>query len=202
MKSGDFGTEMADWLEEDDDGPAAERAAREREYEALASRMATLGFQDGVEAGQEMALQSAFDRGYGEGFRGVESDAVRMASTLSTFVEFYARHGAALGVPVSLAALVFGEAPKLPRDDILRRLARLLSDSAEAASASDAERWARLFSWADASGAEFTPKQLDVAMDAAISGAGPSLNSVHRPVSDAAGGSNAVHDHRGHSGCS
>ena len=176
-----------DWLDEED-APGAERERREREFQRLASRMASLGFADGVEAGQEAALQDAFDRGYGEGFASVDGAAVRATSALATFAEFYARHGAALGVPVSIAALVFGGAPKLARDEILARLARLLSDGNGDTGARGAELWAQLLGWADAGEAEFTQGQLDMAVNAAISGAGPALRSAHEPLAAAASG--------------
>jgi hypothetical protein len=184
------------WLE-DEDAPGAERARREREFQRLANRMASLGFSDGVDAGQEAALQDAFDRGYCEGYAGVDCAAVRATSVLATFAEFYARHGAALGVPVSIAALVFsGAPPKLPRDDILDRFVRLLGDGGAAAPGlSGAELWAQLLGWADAGAAEFTQGQLDMAVNAAISSAGPSLRSAHEPILAAA------RDGHAHSGC-
>lgn len=163
---------MDDWLDEEGD----DEPEREREYARLASRMGSLGFSDGAEAGHAAVLQAAFDRGYREGFGNVETNAVRMASALATFAEFYARHGAALGIPVSLSALVYGDAPKLAAEDVTRRLARLLGTHDPAADADTPARWARLLGWAEsADEAEFTRRQFDVAVDAVVRDGGASF---------------------------
>ncbi|KAJ1616202.1 hypothetical protein T492DRAFT_1108196 [Pavlovales sp. CCMP2436] len=161
--------------------------------------MASLGFSDGVEAGQESVLQGAFDRGYRDGLAGAERDAVRMTSVLATFAEFYARHGAALGVPVSIAALVFDGASRLARDDIMHRLARLLSNGTTGGH--EAAQWAQLFGWGDARAGEveFMQAQFDVAVDATIRSAGPSLS-----WQQAADGGDHHHGHghaHVHAGC-
>lgn len=191
--------EAEDWWEDEDSSP---RAEREREYARLASRMGSLGFADGAEAGHAAALQAAFDSGYRDGFGDVEAEAVRMTSALATVVEFYARHGAALGVPVSLSALVFGDESKLARNDIMQRLARLLGSYDPVADAQAPTRLARLFGWADACAgdAEFTKRQFDIAIDATIRAGAPSL----RGVADDSAVVARAHEHPDHShmGCS
>ncbi|KAG8467821.1 hypothetical protein KFE25_006873 [Diacronema lutheri] len=170
---------MDDWLEEEEGhapGAERERAERELEYGRLARRLGALGFSDGADAGHEAVLQASFDRGYREGFASAHADAVRMTSELATFAEFYARHGSALGMPISLSALVFADAHKLARDDIARRLASLLAGNGTPADAGAPDRWARLFGWEDVR-AEFTKRQFDVAVDATIRTAGPSLGA-------------------------
>lgn len=165
--------QMDDWLEDDEEtvAPAFEQRRREREYAHLESRMSTLGFSDGVAAGQDSVMQDAFDAGYREGLDSVFSEDVRFRSVLSTFVEFYARHGVALGMPVSIATIVFRDEPCLGADEVVRRLAALVCNSRDALSA-DSARWAALLGWGRAgealSAVQVTPPQFDVAVQALL----------------------------------
>eukprot|EP00307_Rebecca_sp_RCC1486_P010238 CAMPEP_0119412650 /NCGR_PEP_ID=MMETSP1335-20130426/5013_1 /TAXON_ID=259385 /ORGANISM="Chrysoculter rhomboideus, Strain RCC1486" /LENGTH=200 /DNA_ID=CAMNT_0007437401 /DNA_START=92 /DNA_END=697 /DNA_ORIENTATION=+ len=163
-----------DWLEDDDatTSPMYEQRRREREYLHLESRMATLGFADGVAAGQESVMQGAFDAGYREGLDSVLVEDVEFRSMLATFVEFYARHGVALGMPVSIAALVFRGDERLGADEVVRRMCSLVCNSSVAQPA-DCSRWASLLGWGDGSAElasiHVVPAQLDVALSALLS---------------------------------
>mmetsp|Transcript_14916 Transcript_14916/g.40178 ORF Transcript_14916/g.40178 Transcript_14916/m.40178 type:complete len:162 (+) Transcript_14916:15-500(+) len=115
---------MEDWL---DDG-AEERDDMERERARLEARMATLGFNDGLSAGEEAALQEAFDTGFREGLDGVPTATVRLRSMLATFVEFYSRHGAALGLHSCISGLVFALDETLAASEAATRMARVMGD--------------------------------------------------------------------------
>ena len=111
---------MGDWLEDDD---AADADALGREYATLARNFKTLGFREGIDAGQEEFMQAGFDEGFRERIAAGEASG-RLLGAVSALADVFAT-----GSPH----------PGTPEAAILELRARLRSRPVDAAASGSAD---------------------------------------------------------------
>lgn len=147
-----------------------ERQRREADLARLEATMGAIGYSDGVTAGEEGALQPAFDRAYVQGIDSVLGEDVEHRSMVAVMMDFYARHGAAVNMPVALSAHVFGAEDALPAEEVAVRLHAVVCDDGDTgvtAGTEDITAWLRLLGWERTE--SMSPAQLDVALSGMVS---------------------------------